>query len=292
MHRVIQLALLPVVAIAALWGAPRRYDVTALVLSVDRPHRTFTASCSDIPGYMPPMVMPFSVRDSRLLDGLQPSVFVDFTLVVDSKDSYVDSIHVHAYQNFEQEPLRARRLELLDRINSTSPPGHVAELGEKIGDFTLTDQLGKPVALSQFTGKVVAISFFYTSCPLPNYCFRLSNNLGQVRRRFASRMGNDLVLLSITFDPVHDRPDVLAKYAAIWKADPQSWHFLTGPVEEVRTVCRRFGMNFWPEEGQMTHSLHTVVIDREGKLSANFEGNEFTAQQLGDFIQTELRPKK
>jgi protein SCO1/2 len=50
-----------------------------------------------------------------------------------------------------------------------------------------------------------------------------------------------------------------------------------------------FGMNFWPDEGLMTHSLHTVIVGRDGKVVANLEGNEFTAQQLGDFVETVLR---
>jgi protein SCO1/2 len=132
-----------------------------------------------------------------------------------------------------------------------------------VADFTLIDQTGKPVRLSQFAGKVVALTFIYTSCPLPNFCFRLSNHFGQLNKRFAARMGRDLVLLSITFDPVHDSPEVLAKYAATCKADPKSWHFLTGSLAEVKAVCARFGLNFWQEEGLFTHSMHTVVIDRE-----------------------------
>jgi protein SCO1/2 len=47
-------------------------------------------------------------------------------------------------------------------------------------------------------------------------------------------------------------------------------------------------VNFWPDEGTLTHSLHTIVIDRQGKLAANFEGNEFTAEQLGDFVESVL----
>jgi protein SCO1/2 len=135
----------------------------------------------------------------------------------------------------------------------------------------------------------VAVAFVYTRCPLPNYCFRLSNNLGRLQKRFADRMGRDLVLLSLTIDPVHDTPEVLAKYAATWNADPNSWHFLTGPEAEVKAVCRKFGVNFWPDEGALTHSLHTVVIDRRGKLASNFEGNEFTAEQLGDFVAVVMR---
>jgi protein SCO1/2 len=120
----------------------------------------------------------------------------------------------------------------------------------------------------------------------------LSNNLGRLQKRFADRMGRDLVLLSVTMDPVHDTPEVLAKYGTTWKADARSWHFLTGPEPEVRKVCRRFGVNFWPDEGSLTHSLHTIVIDRQGKLAANFEGNEFTAQQLGDFVEAVLASGK
>ena len=134
----------------------------------------------------------------------------------------------------------------------------------------------------------MAVTFIYTSCPLPNYCFRLSNNFGQLSRRFAGRMGRDLVLLSITFDPVHDQPDVLARYAATWKADPKSWHFLTGSLPDVRAVCRKLGLTFWQDEGLLTHALHTLVIDRHGRLAADFEGNEFTAEQLADFVSVML----
>jgi len=82
---------------------------------------------------------------------------------------------------------------------------------------------------------------------------------------------------------------VLAKYAGIWKADANSWRFLTGKLPEVKRVCRQFGLNFWPDEATLTHSLHTVVVDRRGRLAANFEGNQFTAEQLGDFLEMEMK---
>ena len=77
---------------------------------------------------------------------------------------------------------------------------------------------------------------------------------------------------------------VLAKYARTWKADGRVWHFLTGDLAQVKAVCHTFGLNFWQDEGFLTHSLHTLVIDRHGKLAADFEGNEFTARQLGDYV--------
>jgi protein SCO1/2 len=265
-------------------AAAKRYPVTGVILKIDRPHRTFVATCAAIPGYMEAMVMPFTVREETALDGLEASTPVEFTLVVENGHSYAEAIRVHHYESMEQEPLRARRLQLL-----AVPGTDSLTLGQPVADFALTDQTGQRVALSQFAGKVVALTFIYTSCPLPDYCFRLSNNFGRLNKRFADRMGRDLVLLSITFDPVHDQPKVLAKYASTWKADPKSWRFLTGALPEVKDVCRHFGLNFWQEEGSLTHSLHTVVIDRHGKLAANFEGNEFTAEQLGDFVEVEMR---
>ncbi len=226
--------------------------------------------------------MPYSVRDDKELDAVKPGAYVDFTLVVEKERSYVEGIHIHRYESSEREPLLARRLQLLE------PPHATVQPGQPVPDFTLTDQTGKRVALSQFAGKVVAMTFIYTSCPLPDYCFRLSNNFGQLNRRFAGRMGRDLILFSISFDPVHDQPKVLAQYAATWKADPASWHFLTGSLDEIKAVSRQFGLNFWADEGFLTHSLHTLVIDRQGKLAADFEGNQFTALQLGDYLEAAM----
>jgi len=87
-----------------------------------------------------------------------------------------------------------------------------------------------------------------------------------------------------SFDPIHDQPEILAGYAQTWKANPRAWRFLTGTVPQVRHVCGLFGVNFWPDEATLTHSLHTVIIDRQGKLAANLEGNLFTAEQLGDLV--------
>ena len=282
MMRRILLALL-IYCAGDLWAA-QRYAVSGMILKIDRPHRSFVASCKEIPGYMEAMAMPIPVHDAKLLDGLQPGTMVDFTLVVTGDDAYAEDVKIHHFQSTERDPFQARGLQLLENFGRKDAAARELGVGEPVPDFTLTDQTGRRISLSQFAGKVVAAAFVYTSCPLPNYCFRLSNNLGRLQKRFAERMGRDLVLLSVTMDPARDTPAVLAKYATTWKADANSWHFLTGPDADVSAVCHKFGVNFWPDEGALTHSLHTVVIDRQGRLAANFEGNEFSAEQLGDFV--------
>ena len=110
-----------------------------------------------------------------------------------------------------------------------------------------------------------------------------------MQKRFGTQLGRDLILLTLTFDPVHDTPATLAKYARIWNADLKVWHFLTGPRAEVERVCNLFGVAAWQDEGILTHSLHTVVIDRKGAMAANIEGNGYTAKQLGDLVEEVLR---
>lgn len=142
--------------------------------------------------------------------------------------------------------------------------------------------------LSDFRGKVVAINFIYTACAYPQFCFRIANHFGVLQRRFADRLGTDLVLLTVTFDPARDQPEVLAEYARQWNADPDRWHFLSGTENDIRRVTELFGVQFLPEEGQLNHSVRTGIIGRDGRLVANIEGNEHTATQLGDLVQTVL----
>jgi protein SCO1 len=276
-----EMLMLTAGALARSAWAAKRYSVTGIVLRVDKDHRSFSASIAAIPGYMDAMSMPFSVHDPKELEALQPGAYVEFTLVAEKDDSWVESIKPRRFVSMDREALLARRLQLLEPAGDHA---RAPEVGQPAPDFTLTDQTGQPVSLRQFAGKIVALTFIYTSCPLPDYCPRLSRNFVTLSNRFANRMGRDLVLLSVTFDPVHDTPPVLALYAATLRANAKSWHFLTGTLPEVQAVCRRFGLNFWQEEGLLTHSLHTFVIDRVSKLSADFEGNEFTAAQLGDFV--------
>ena len=271
--------------------AAQEYPVSGMLLKVDRSHNTFTASIQAIPGFMPAMAMPFEVRQRKDLDGVIPGATVEFVLVVSQKTSHAERIRIVRYQSAEQDPLAANRLKLLTQIAGAAPR-KVLAIGETVPDFRLTNQKRRPVALSDLRGKVVAVNFIYTSCALPNFCLRIANNFGVLQRRFEAQLERDLVLLTVTFDPVHDTPEVLAEYASRWNADPATWHFLTGPAPDVQRVCRLFGVDFFPDEGLMSHSLHTAIVDRQGKLVANIEGNQFTTDQLGDLTEAVLRSKK
>jgi protein SCO1 len=270
--------------------AAQKYDVTGVLLHVDRTHQSMSVSCREIPGYMDAMVMDFPVREAKTLEILEPGAEIEFSLVVEKDSSYAENVRVHPFESLELDPTQARRFKLMEQAMAARSAADVLHVGQPVPDFSLTDQNRQRVSLSQFGGKVVAITFIYTRCPRPDYCVRLSNNFGLLQRRFQERMGKDLVLLTIVIDPEHDQPETLAKYADIWKADGRSWRFLTGPLPDIQQLCRKFDMAFYPDEALLVHSFHTVVIDRSGRLAANLEGNDFTAQQLGDLVQSVMLP--
>jgi protein SCO1 len=262
------------------------HPAKGLVLKVDVENRSVVVSCDTIPGYMDAMEMPFAVQDSKTLATLKPGMTVRFTMVERANVLYAENIQAGTAANFEPEPVQAGELSALHRAMDPSTIAKIVTVGQQVPDFALTDQAQAKVHLSQLQGKVVALTFGYSRCPNPNYCLRLSNNLSTVEKRFHDRAGRDLVLLTIMIDPNHDQGATLVQYSGVFKANAEDWHFLTGPLPEIKQVAGMFGMNFWSDESLLTHTLHTVVIDRQGRLASNIEGNQFTAQQLGDLVQT------
>lgn len=243
-----------------------------MVLRVDVPKRTILVSHRDIRGYMPAMVMPFPVKRPAEIAVLQPGARVHFRLAVKGHTAIAERIEARA-------PAETLRLP--------APPQRLA-IGAAVPDFSLLDQTGAPVRLSGLRGKVVALDFIYTRCPLPDVCPRLSANFARLQRRFEKHLGIDFVLLSITIDPQYDTPAILANYAKLWKANPIGWHFLTGDPAAIEHAASNFGMQYFPEEGSMTHTSQTAVIARNGTLAAVVSGSAYAVSQLGDLIAGRL----
>jgi protein SCO1/2 len=248
------------------------HTTTGLVLGADQPAATVTISHDAFPGYMNAMAMPFDLKGSARSAKLTPGDRVKFRLSVKRGHSWVDRVEV-----VSAAPVDAG-------LQNTPAAPFLVPVGTAMPDFELTDQAGAPVALSGLRGKVVAVTFIYSRCPLPDYCPRMVENFKAVRARFAGRMDRDLVFLTISFDPRYDTPDVLTKYAASHRAGGPGWHFLTGDPAKIERVCNAFGIQYWAEEGLITHSLQTAVIDRDGRLAATVEGKDFTPEQLGDLV--------
>ena len=249
----------------------RHFTTTGLVLAI-KPPTTATISHEPIPGLMDAMAMPFELRGQARRVPIASGDRVRLRLAVKGRDSYIDRLDV-----ISAEPADAG-------LRRTPAVPALVTIGSAVPEFELVDQSGAPLSLSSLRGKVVAISFIYTRCPLPDYCPRMVENFRGLRRRFGDRVGRDLVLLTVSFDPKHDTPSTLAAYAAANRAGGPGWHFLTGDLAAVERVCDAFGIQYWAEEGLITHSLQTAIVDRDGRLAASVEGKDFTPRQLGDLV--------
>jgi protein SCO1/2 len=252
---------------------------SGVVLRVDRPGALVTISHDAMPGFMDAMAMPFDLKGGARTAKLTPGDRVQFRLSVKKGRSWVDRLEV-----VSAAPVDAG-------LQQTPVAPVLVSVGSPMPDFELTDQSGASLALSSLRGKVVAVTFIYSRCPLPDYCPRMIENFRAIRQRFAERMNRDLVLLTISFDPKYDTPEILTRYAASQRAGGPGWYFLTGDPAKIERVCNAFGIQYWPEEGLITHSLQTAVIERDGRLAATVEGKDFTPQQLGDLVGAVLDSK-
>jgi protein SCO1/2 len=260
--------LAAVLIVAAAAAFAKTYPVDGIVLALDPAAQTMLVSHRPIGRYMPAMVMPFHVEQPGDLAPLYPGARVQFDLVIMRHGSL------------------ARNLR-----KATGPDAPIAapkerlHVGDALPEFRLTDQFGSTVELADLRGKVVAIDFIYTRCPLPDVCPRLSANFATLQRRFHS----DVMLLSVTVDPDYDTPVVLAGYAKRWTADRVNnaavWRFLTG---EIGPLAAALGEVYWSDEGSIGHNSTTSIVDRHGRLAATVEGSQYRIDQLEHLIAREL----
>ena len=168
--------------------------------------------------------------------------------------------------------------------NESEMPRAERELrpGQPAPDFALTDQQGRTLRLADLRGRVVALNFLYTRCPVPEVCPRLAAAFAFVHRQ------TDATLVSITVDPIYDTPAVLAAYAKLWRARPDSWRFLTGTPDDIARTGRDYGLVYWPEEGAVAHTARTYIIGRDGIVAAVLEGTSWRAEQLLSVIRSQM----
>jgi protein SCO1/2 len=268
----VKLLIFEIFLLASLFTPAARaksVQVDGIVLAVDSVARTMLVSHRPVAGFMGGMAMPFRVEDASELEGLYPGVRVGFELVILKDRSFARHI---------------RRSGEADAV--IPPPKEKLKVGKLIPDFRLIDEQGKIVSSADLRGKVVALNFIYTRCPLPDVCPRLSAAFALLQKRLQSR---DVVLLSITVDPDYDTPSVLAEYARRWGAVSPRWRFLTGDVAPVAAL---FGEVYWSDEGSIGHNSTTSVIDRDGRLAASVEGSSWRADQLERLIFYQLEKTK
>jgi protein SCO1/2 len=165
---------------------------------------------------------------------------------------------------------------------------HLPSPGEEVPDFRFTNQDGKHISLHEFRGKVLMVTFIYTRCPFPDFCPRMSSNFAEIYKQLGSESSwADTQLLSVSFDPEHDRPQVLRDYgfsvahthnAALFR----HWEFAAPEAEDLPRIADFFALTVKPEGGTITHNLSTALIGPDGKIVKWYHGGDW---QVSDLIK-------
>jgi protein SCO1/2 len=269
---------LPVVLLGALASCRHAQESQHVIghgIVVSVAEKTIRIEHEEIPGLNPAATTDFEVQDTRLLRGLQPEDEVEFTL-----EHHADRWRITALSPVENpEPQQEIATD------DDSSPGVPIETAETeftphpAFDFTLTDQDGQSLTLSQLRGKVVVLDFIFTTCPGP--CPLLSRTFSQLQTKLGERLGKEVMLLSVTIDPRRDTPDILKEYAKRYEANLDGWKFLTGATPNIVMATTAFGADYQAnQDGIVTHRLRTCIIDRTGAIVKEFGGTSHTADDL------------
>ena len=143
--------------------------------------------------------------------------------------------------------------------------------GKLAPGFTLTDQRGRTVHLSDFRGKAVALTFLYTNCP--DVCPLTAENLRAAYERLPASARDDVALLAVTVDPARDTREALQDFSARHRlADNPNWFALRADPATLEQVWRDYGIDPGTMSGEaaatpgmLAHTDAVYLIDPQGR---------------------------
>lgn len=250
-------------------AAEKPYPLKGVVVSVDPGASRVIVRHEEVRGYMDAMTMPFNVAEPKMLAELKPGDEIEAKLVVGEKASRLEGIVVS-------------RRGTSTSTQTIPEQGPYGKPGDAAPATVLTGQDGKPLSLADFKGKAVALTFIFTRCPLPEFCPRMNAQFAEMETLLAKEpaLYAKTQLLSVSFDPEHDTPEVLREYRerflkGVKGVAPAHWKFATGAPDRIKEFTGFFGLTYLKSGEQFVHSLATAVIGPDGKVFSIRRGNDW-----------------
>jgi protein SCO1/2 len=272
-------------------GSLQTYAARGVVEKIARDHHQVTIHHQAIPGYMMEMTMDFPIRNTNEVIGISAGDKITFVLSVTKETEWIDHIHQVGHAD--------------EAANSTvaMPRDTPSKLGpgDKLPDGDFVTEDGRNLHFSDFRGKVVAFTFFFTRCPLPDYCPLMNRNFEKTRQiLLSSSVGTEGAakpaasanwqLLSLSFDSGFDHPEVLSTYAESYRGDnPDHWLFAAASATTLAEVGAPLGLMIMRQNGGIAHNLRTVVLDPQGRIYHQFNDNQWTPEQLAQVMREAMQ---
>jgi protein SCO1 len=263
-------------------GHTKRYPLRGNVLAKNPATNEVTVKHEDIPGFMPAMTMPYKVKDPAVVQELQPgdAIAADVVIANNGNDYWLEDVRITD-----------------ESARKTTKPAvaiHRLEVGERVPDIPLINQDGKTFHFSDFKGKALLVTFVYTRCPVPTFCPRLSGQFAKIQGDLV-KTPSDFAkthLVTISFDPKYDTPPVLRKYGLAYLDDDPAgfshWDFASTNAGDLRNLADAFGLEFFEEDNQISHTMDIVLISPEGKV-IKYWATEWTTAELEDALRQQVK---
>jgi protein SCO1/2 len=163
-------------------------------------------------------------------------------------------------------------------LGGSLPPHLVAK------DFRLTDQHGQPVSLSQFRGRVVALTFIHSKCH--DACPLMVQDIKGALDLLGSRGGN-VAALGVSVAPAEDTAASRRRFLDQIEMDGRL-RFLSGPLAQLRRVWRDYAIQpvQHPGSSEDAHSTFVLLIDRRGIERVGWPADQITPENLAHDITT------
>ncbi|MEM0969787.1 MAG: SCO family protein [Verrucomicrobiota bacterium] len=228
----------------------------------------------EMPGFMPAMIMPFRAGPSEKIPTLTPGDEITFDYFVAETSSWLENVHKTG---------KTRPLPEEGEASSSLPPSQRLAAGDLLPDYTLLDQDGQSVQLSDFAGGPVALTFIFTRCPMPEYCPNMMRKFQQVEEalRTDPSAPEQWKLLTLTFDPLFDTPDVMKSYGSAFGQNPENWTLLTAKTCcDIGELAERVGLLYTEKNGSLQHNLRTLLIDADRRISTIYTDETWSVADL------------
>jgi protein SCO1 len=264
------------------------YKLKGVVRRVERETRHVRIRHEAIPGFMDAMEMRFMIKDTRELESVRPGDEVAAVLRVWRREGAVTDYQLSGLTVTKSAAPPAMVLDLSTGAPRLSERPRRLAPGEQVPDFALTAQDGQTFRLSDLRGKVVVLTFVYTRCPLPDFCPFMDRKFAELAERLSAlpRARESVRLISVSFDPEHDTPEVLRRHAQIRGATPPLWGYAVASHAELAKVAAPLGLVYGANPTEIAHNLCTAVIDAQGRLARLEVGTKSNHWETAEFLKT------
>ncbi len=264
----------------------KTFKLRGKIVSTDQASGHITIAHGPIPGYMDAMTMAYKVAAPETISELHAGDMITARVVVDYDAAgplspKLDNIVVVGQARPDTKP---------------TVQYHVPAVGDQVPDFQFVNQGGRQVSLKQFRGKVVLLTFIYTRCPLADFCPRMSSNFAEMDKQMQTdkSLYAKTHLLSVSFDPKYDTPQVLRSYGGAHTGrftdeDFKHWDFAAPPVAELSKVEQFFNVGVTGDSSDpssIQHSLSTLVIGKDGKVVAWYPTNDWKPEDVLKVVES------